>query len=201
MTPSSGHSAVPTIDDEQYHTHMARMVEEGFTLDPPGYERLSAWTHILMHLFTARSNFERVKNDPIKLGKMGNAVEQQAFFVAGIIAYCRCYASTGSAIPKLDPKQVYVNSSEGRKVHERLMTLRNTFAAHADRNDLVRVTVAVKDDGDRVIVRHLMTSAVPFPEIPDFIEAVAHTEHYVIVGLNKQLDKMGAKIGKLITLD
>ncbi|MDI9847089.1 hypothetical protein QM467_03320 [Rhodoblastus sp. 17X3] len=192
---------MPTVDDEHYRTHMVGMVEEGFTLDPPGYERLSAWTHILMNLFTARSNFERVKNAPIKLGEMGNAVEQQAFFVAGIIAYCRCYASTGSAIPKLNPKQVYVGSGDGMEVHERLMTLRNTFAAHADRNDLVRVTLAVKEDKDHVIVRHLLTSALPVPEIPDFLGAVAHTTHYVTVGLNKQLDKMGEKIGKIITLD
>ena len=190
-----------TIDDAEYRKHMASVVEEGFTLDPPGYERLSAWTHLLMHLFTARANFERVANDAIELGDIGKSVEQQAHFVAGIVAYCRCYASTGSAIPKLDARQVYAGSTDGMEVHDRLMFLRNTFAAHADRNDLVRVTLAVRNEADRIIVRHIMTSAMPIPEIPDFLEAVAHTEHFVIVSLNKQLDKTGAKIGKKITLD
>lgn len=189
------------IDEAEYRKHMASVVEEGFTLDPPGYERLSAWTHLLMHLFTARANFERVANEPTELGDMRKSVEQQAFLVAGIVAYCRCYASTGSAIPKLDVKQVYAGSSDGIEVHDRLMILRNTFAAHADRNDLVRVTLAVRDEDDRIIVRHIMTSAMPIPEIPDFLEAVAHTEHFVIVALNKQLDKAGARIGKNITLD
>lgn len=187
-----------TIDDESYREHMAGILAGGFTLDPEGYERLSAWTNVLMHLLHARVNFEWAAGNPIELGDMHNALRQQAFFVAGIMAYCRCFASTGSAIPKLDPKKIYTGSSDGMEIHERLMGLRNSFAAHADLNDLIRVTLAVKADDDRVIVRHLITSAIPLPEIPDFIEAVAHTEHFVTLSLNKQLDKMSAKIGKPI---
>lgn len=192
---------MPTIDDEQYRTHMGSLIDDGFTLDPPGYERLSAWTHLLTNLFTARANFESVTDHPIELGAIEKIVDQQAFFVAGIIAYCRCYASTGSAIPKLDPKQVYAGSSEGLEIHERLVSLRNTYAAHTDKNDLVRLTLAVKEHDDRVTVRHIITSAMPIPEISDFVEAVAHTEHFVTVALNRQLDKMGAKIGKTMVLD
>ena len=190
-----------TIDATEYRKHMASLVKEGFTLDPPNYERLSAWSHLLMHLYTARASFERVATDQFELGDMGKFIEQQAYFVAGIVAYCRCYASTGSAIPKLDAKHVYAGSNDGMQVHSRLMSLRNTFAAHADRNDLVRATLAVRDEADRVIVRHIVTSAMPIPEIPDFMEAVAHSEYFVIAALNRQLDKLGAKIGKTITLD
>jgi hypothetical protein len=32
------------IDEDEYRKHMASLVAEGFTLDPPGYERLSLWT-------------------------------------------------------------------------------------------------------------------------------------------------------------
>jgi len=187
-----------TVDDGSYREHMTSVVAEGFTLDPPGYERLSAWTYVLTHLLHARINFERVSGDLSKLGDLRNVVEQQAFFVAGILAYCRCFASTGSAIPKLDPKKVYVGSADGMAVHERLFALRNKFAAHADRNDLMRVTLAVKAYHDRVTVRHLITSAIPLPEIPDFIEAVAQTEHFVTLSLNKQLDKISARLGKPI---
>lgn len=188
---------MPTnIDDASYREHMASVVAEGFTLDPPGLERLSAWTNVLTHLLHARINFERIIDAPDKLGELQNALDQQAFFIAGVMAYCRCFASTGSAIPRLDPKKVFAGRSDGMAAHNRLMALRNTFAAHADRNDLVRLTIAVKTDGDRVVVRHLITSAIPLPEVPEFLEAVVDAEHFVTLSLNKQLDKISAKLGK-----
>ncbi len=180
---------------------MASMVNEGFALDPPGYERLNSWTYVLMHLQTARANFDWIKDYAIDLDDLVNINRYQAFLVAAIVAYCRCYASTGPGIQKLDAKKVYSGSSDGMEVHRRLMALRNTFAAHADRNDLTRVTLAVKDDGDQIIIRHVMTNAMPVHEILDFLEAVDHTEHFAIAQLNRQLDKLGIKLGKTITLD
>jgi len=42
---------------------------------------------------------------------------------------------------------------------------------------------------------------MPTNEIPDFLEAVAHTEHFVTIAINKQLDHLESKVGKAITLD
>lgn len=190
-----------TIDVDEYRKHMAPLVEEGFTLDPPGYERLSAWTHVLMQLLTARTNFERVRDHPVALGDLASIIQQQAFFIAAIMAYGRCYASSGPGIPSLDPKKVYAGSDDGMAVHRRLMELRNKFAAHTDETDLLRLTLAVKDETNRIIVRHLVTSALPAPEIPDFLEAVAHTQHFVTGALNKRLDHLESKVGKAIALD
>ena len=119
-----------TITDDDYKTHMATVVAEGFTLDPPGFERLSSWTHMLMHLVNARTNFEWVRDHPVELNELENSLRQQAFFVAGIMAYCRCNASSGSGIPMLDAKKVYEGSDDGKQVHERLIGLRNSIAAH-----------------------------------------------------------------------
>lgn len=189
------------ITDEDYHAHMAPMVAEGFTLDPPGFERLSVWTHMLMHLVNARTNLEWVRDHPIALGELQNSLRQQAFFVAGIMAYCRCYASSGSGIPMLDAKKVYQASDDGKEVHERLIALRNSIAAHTDTSDIVRLTLAVKDEPKRLVVRHLWTMAVPVDEIADFLEAVAHTEHFVTVSLNKYLNRLEKDHGKSIELD
>lgn len=189
------------ISDDDYSTHMARIVADGFTLDPPGYERLSSWTHMLMHLASARTNFEWVRDHPVELGDMENSLRQQAFFVAGIMAYCRCFASSGSGIPMLDAKKVYEGSDDGKAVHERLLGLRNSFAAHTDQSDIVRLTLAVKDEPDRLVIRHLWTMGVPLDEVADFLEAVAHTDHFVTVSLNKYLNRLEKDHGKSITLD
>lgn len=159
------------------------------------------WTHMLMHLVSARTNFEWVRDHPVELGELDNSLRQQAFLVAGIMAYCRCYASSGPAIPMLDAKKVYVGSLDGQEVHQRLIRLRNTVAAHTDASDIVRLTLAVKDEPERLIIRHLWTMAVPLDEIADFLEAVAHTEHFVTVSLNKYHDHLQKQVGKKIELD
>ncbi len=190
-----------TITDDGYKTHMATVVAEGFALDPPGFERLSSWTHMLMHLVNARTNFEWVRDHPVELNELENSLRQQAFFVAGIMAYCRCYASSGSGIPMLDAKKVYEGSDDGKQVHERLIGLRNSVAAHTDASDIVRLTLAVKDESERLVVRHLWTMAVPVDEVADFLEAVAHTEHFVTVSLNKYLNRLERDRGKKVELD
>ncbi len=68
---------------------MAPVVRDGFTLDPPGYERLSQRTHILMHIVNARANFESVRDHSAVLGDLQDTQRQHAAFVAGVMAYCR----------------------------------------------------------------------------------------------------------------
>lgn len=39
-------------------------------------------------------------------------------------------------------------------------------------------------------MRNLITVAIPRSEIDDFLEAVAYTEHFVSMAINKQLDHL-----------
>jgi ribosomal protein RSM22 (predicted rRNA methylase) len=123
------------------------------------------------------------------------------FFVAGIMAYGRCYASSGPGVPTLDAKQVYQGSKDGIEVHNRLNELRNTIAAHTDKSDLVRLTLAVREEPTQIVIQHLSTMAIPTNEIPDFQEAVSHTEHFVTVSINKYLNYLQTQKGKTIVLD
>lgn len=189
------------ITEADYREHMAAVVAEGFVLDPPGYERLSQWTHVLMHCVNAKASFERLKNRPTDLSDLDDALESHAFFIAGVMAYGRCYAQSGSGIPTLDAKQVYKGSTDGMEVHQRLITLRNTVAAHTDQSDLVRLTLAMREEDERFVIRHLSTKVLPLDELPDFLEAVEHTAHFVSGSLNKLLDHLGEKLGKRLELD
>lgn len=191
----------PFIDDAEYREHMASTMSEGFVLDPPGFERLSPWTYMLTQLISARTNFQWVRDHKGELGDLDGTLEQQAFFVAGIMAYGRCYASAGPGIPTLDAKQVYQGVADDLLVHARMLNLRNTFAAHTDHSELVRLTLAVREEADRILVRHLATSAMPMSEIEGFLRAIARTEHFVFVAINKLLDHLAAKFGKPIDVD
>jgi hypothetical protein len=189
------------IEDAEYQKHMASVIADGFTLDPPGYERLNLWTHMLMYILNARANFQWVLDHPVRLGDLDNSLQQQSFFIGGIMAYGRCYASSGRNIQMLSAKDVYKGSTDGMELHNRLNDLRNTIAAHTDTSDLVRLTLAVKDEPTKVTIRHLSTMAMPINEIPDFLEAVAHTEHFVQISINKYLNHLETQVGKPIVLD
>lgn len=189
------------ISESEYQKLISSLLSEGFSFDPPEYKRLSFWTYPLMHLVNARANFQQVHDHQRNLGDIGDCLRHQAFFTAGIMAYSRCYASSGSSIPTLDANAVYKGSDEGMTIHRRLIELRNTIAAHTDQSDLMRLTLAVKEESDRVLVRHLLTNAIPIDEVPDFLDAVSHTEHFVTVSINKQLNHLEKSIGKAITLD
>ena len=190
-----------SIGEEEYKKHMASVVADGFTLDPPGYERLNLWTHMLMHIVHARENFKWVQELPIFAGDLDDTFLQQSFFVSAIMAYGRCYASSGPGIPMLNAQQVYKGSDDGIEIHQRLVRLRNTIAAHTDKSDLARMTLAVKEEERRIVIRHLATTAIPINEVPDFLEAVAHTEHFVTISINKYLNHLQETIGKTIELD
>ena len=83
-----------TFLDADYQQHMASIVAEGFTLDPAGYERLRQWTQMLMQCVSARASFERLNGETVRLGDINEVFENQAFFVAGVMAYCRCYGQS-----------------------------------------------------------------------------------------------------------
>lgn len=180
---------------------MAPIVADGFTLDPPGYERLNMWTHVLTNLLHAKQNFEWVSQDSRENRDVASIIREQAFFIAGVMAYGRCYAQSGPGVPTLDAKQVYKGSADGMEVHERLIAIRNTVAAHTDTSDLVRLTLAVRDEPEQIVIRHLSTSALSLPEVIDFIEAVDHTSHFVTITVNRYLDRLGLELGKKIVLD
>ena len=59
----------------------------------------------------------------------------------------------------------------------------------------------MKEEPERLLIRHLWTMAFPVNEIADFLEAVAHTEHFVTISLNKYLNRLEKDRGKTIELD
>lgn len=189
------------ITDADYETHLSSTVAEGFVLNPPGFERLSRWTHILLHLNHARALFSALAESPQRGSEMADHVAEQGCFVAAIMAYGRCYSESGAGIPSLDAKQVHAGSEEAKVVHRRLMDLRNKFAAHTDHVDLIRLTLAVREEPDQMLLRHMATIVLPMNEVPGFIAAVERTERSVTLSLNKQLDHLEGRFGKRIVLD
>jgi hypothetical protein len=189
------------LEEEVYKKAMASTVAEGFELDPPGYERLSHWTYVLSHVSDARVSFEAAKAMPFIEGNFDNLRQQRAFFVAGIVAYGRCFAQAGMGIPTLDAKAVYRKRPDLMKIHRRLGDLRNTIAAHTDKSDLVRVTLAVREKGNRIEIKHLKTTTFPGDEVPDYIGALDQIDYFAVRKIKKLIAHIEKQTGMVIDFD
>lgn len=187
------------MDEVFFRQHIKAVEDDGYVLDPPGYERLNPWTHILMAINFAKSQLEAIQAQPHRFG--GNMEELEltySRFTSAIVTYCRCFGSAGPGVPSLDPKKVYANDPTNRKVHDRILSIRNNFVAHTAQSDLVRVNFAVKEDDKKILIKHLFSISLPYGEFAAFLGAMKKLEEFVVVKLNKQLDTLSAAKGKPI---
>lgn len=156
---------------------------------------------MLSHVSNAYDCFENAKNMPFEDGNFDNLRRQRAFFVAGIVAYGRCFAQAGSGIPTLDAKAVYKVQPDLMKIHARLVGPRNTFAAHADQSDIVRVTLAVRESQNKVEVRNLITTTFPGDEVAGHFRALHAIELFSRRKVDRLVARLEKQTGKVIELD
>ena len=81
------------------------------------------------------------------------------------------------------------------------MDLRNTYAAHNVDSGLVVSTIAAKGVQDALVVRHIITSALPLGELDAYKSAIDALETYVVKRLNSRLDKIERELGKTIEIE
>ncbi len=187
-----------TKEEKDFERAMASTIAAGFKLNPPGFERLNYWTYILSHVATALDCFIYAKVMPFEEGNFGNIRRQRAFFVAGIVAYGRCFVQAGRGIPSLDAKSVFSKRPDLMKIHRRLIELRNTFAAHADQSDIVRTTLAVREAGKRLQIRTLIATTIPADEVPGYLETLDLIQNFADRKINRIVTRLERDMGKTI---
>ena len=190
-----------TITDDELATHMQPLVDAGFSLNPEALTPLAAWNHILMQVIMASYYIKRLQNYESKLGDMEDAFVLNALFVAFLTTYAKCFVSAEEGAIKLDRKDVFKAHNSAMLTHDRIIELRHSYAAHNSSSNLVRTTMAAKEEVDRFLIKHLITTAIPGNEFESFANTVGLVENYVTERLNLRLDKLQAKLGKLIEID
>jgi hypothetical protein len=187
--------------EEEYQKHVKPILAAGFSLDPPGYERLNMWTHVLYQNHFASVEMATLIGMQIKLFDKANFHETFARFYSAIVTYGRCFASAGKGIVSLDAKSVFAKRPDLKPVHDRMIEIRNKVVAHTEGHELVRVTIGVKEETDRIVVKHLITPAMPMNELESFHATIDYVGSQIIVQINKYLDYLGRKMGKPIIPD
>jgi hypothetical protein len=187
-----------SVDEIEWQKHAAAITADGFVLGRHGFENLTMWNYILMQLHNSRYQLRALIDHKPTLGDMEDIQTSLARFSSAIMDYSRCFVSVGKKHITLDAKLILKERPDLFKTHKRMMSIRNTLIAHTDHSDLIRAVLAVKEETDRIVIRHVVTYALPGNEMRDFLEIIEEVERYVVLRLNRHLWDLEEKFGKSI---
>jgi hypothetical protein len=188
------------INDSGLSSHIDKLAEEGFKINPIPFDKLAAWTRIMLQLATSSHSLERLENFDSQMRDADNAFLQVALLHSFILQYGKCFTSVGSGRVKLDANTVFKGNEELRATHERIMKLRHNTFAHNDIGDLLRADILVRENKTHFLIKHTFTMAIPKDEFPRWRTLNDHVQQYTTIRLNKRLDDLQSEIGKPIVL-
>src|SRR4051812_44530201 len=83
----------------------------------------------------------------------------QALFRQAITSYAKCFVSAAQGRQTLDRNTVFQGRDSLNVKHDRMIQVRHSFAAHNGENDVDTATLASKEVGDTIYIRHTYTLA------------------------------------------
>lgn len=188
------------MNEENLEPHYSAMKNDDYCLDDARFERLKQWHGVLFQLTSARHYLDELKACKSVLGDLHDVYRKLALFSAFILQYSKCFTSAGNGQVTLDGNRVFGSADEALVAHKRILNIRHTLVAHNGGSDLVLANVGVKEQDDRFEVKHFLTLAIPLNELDAFELALEGAYDYSVLAINKHLDKVGEKLGKIILL-
>jgi hypothetical protein len=182
--------------------HLAHMEADGYVLADKRFDRLNGWTYLMMMVDEAKRALDlSEKYNKIEgVDTLEQVLLGQALFRQSIISYGKCYASAASGRQTLDRNAVFKGNDALKAKHDRMIEIRNSFGAHNGENDLDTATLASKEVGDTIFIRHIYTLATPFNEFADYHEVLDHCANHLVMAINKYLDRLEKDIGKKLRM-
>jgi hypothetical protein len=188
------------LDDEQGR-HTAAKTAGGYSLQEPDFLRLRHWHGILFQLSSARYFLQTLAQRKLAVGQLKEAYQGLALLQSFVLQYSKCFSSAGPGQVTLDEHQVFKTDGEAKASHRRILEIRNSLVAHNGDSDLVIADIGVKELPDRFVIKHYLTLALPINELAAFATALNRVEEYATSAINKHLDKIGERLGKIVLLD
>lgn len=187
-------------DDLGLSSHIDKLAEEGFKINPSSFGKLAPWNRIMLQLTASSHSLERLEKFDTKMGDADNVFLQLALLHSFILQYGKCFTSVGPGLVKLDANTVFKGNEGLRATHERIMKLRHNTFAHNDVGDLLRADILVQENATHFLIQHTFTMAIPNDEFPRWRTVHDHVEQYTTARLNRRLDGLQDEVGKPIVL-
>ena len=189
------------MNDDDLKPHKSAMLAGGYNLDAPDFQRLKQWHGVIFQLTSARHYLNALMRREPTLGDLEDCYEAMALLSSFVLQYSKCFTSGGQGQVTLDANKVFPPSGDDLKSHRRILEIRNNLVAHNGNSDLVLANLGVKEQEGRFVVKHFLTFALPMNELSVFEVALDAVTDYSMKAINKHLDSIGERLGKIVLLD
>lgn len=188
------------MSDDFLKEHLAKLFVDGFVADPAAFAKLNGWNLLLVQITMADQYLSEFAKPLAEAVDTTDLFRQNAYFVAFLTTYVKCFNSSNDRTVTLDANEVFKSDPQVRAAHDRILGLRNAYAAHNAASGLVHSHLAVKEEEDAFLIKHLVTTSLPTDEVDSFRRALDAVEYTVIRRLNRHLDKLQDRLGKPVLL-
>lgn len=156
-----------------------------------------------MFLVEARMSLElsETYNKNQKFTETEDMILAHGMFKNFILSYAKCFASSGKGKITLDSNEIFSLRKDLKTIHDKIISIRNTYVAHNDDNDYDITISLTKENEHEIILAQTYTVITPLSDFRSFKEALDYCEEQVIMKFNKKVDKIQAKIGKCINFE
>lgn len=173
-----------------------------FEIDSHDFKMIEGWNYLGFFVLHAMNSIQLAKkfNDDKAYDSYQQVTITQSLFKDSVMSYCKCFSSSEKPRIKIDINAIVKDFSSSdkakyKKMHDRVLLVRNKYVAHNLENDFEISVVAVKQEGNKIVVKPSFTLATPINEFDAFFEQYALVSNYLILKINKILDKVSIDKG------
>ena len=189
------------MNNDDLKPHRIAMLAGGYNLDSADFKRLKRWNGVIFQLASAKYYLNALMVREPTLGDLEDIYKDMALLSSFILQYSKCFTSGGKGEVKLDANQVFTPGGDALKSHHRILEIRHNLIAHNGNSDLVLANIGMKEQEDRFVVKHFLTFALPMDELSEFEVALDAATKYSVDAVNKHLDSISKRLGKIVLLD
>jgi hypothetical protein len=188
------------MSDEFLKEQLAKLFIDGFEADPAAFAKLNGWNLLIVQITMAEQYLSEFAKPLADAPDTTDLFRQNAYFVAFLTTYGKCFNSSNDGTVTLDANDVFKSDPVIRAAHDRILCLRNGYAAHNAASGLIHSHLAVKEEEEVFLIKHLVTTSLSTNEVESFRCALDVVEGAVVRRLNRHLDKLQDKLGKPVLL-
>lgn len=166
------------------------------------FKLLDRWTFLMMQIFESKKFLDLAENTHAihPQSSLDEVLTQQALYRSFLLAYGKCFTTSGKGRNSLDPHRVFVGDARAYSVHQRIMDLRHRFAAHSDSSGLDHAVIEVEELDDEFVIAQKYAVANPLHEYADYKEAVRVLEEYVVDQINRAVSSLEKQLQKKVSI-
>jgi hypothetical protein len=180
--------------------NLDKLFEKGYVLNEDETQYLSSWGSLAMQIREAEESLilSEKFGEKRPFEKFEEFVLANALYKNSVLAYAKCFSSSGKGKISLDAKQVYSNNSRLKEIHVELMDVRNKYVAHSDSSDFELAVVLQKQEEDRIVLSNTVSYSTPVGDFKLYFELFDYCSNYIIERVNSKADKLERRLGKKI---